>query len=209
MPDYHDSLTLLGLIVVVSPLLVTIVLGASSLMSWKLSETATTKIVYAAIATGLLAAVIVLATMLISGTRHVPIDLGNWVDIQDPDHEDLEHHHYLYHFSIKFVFDRLSVPFAILTFILSGTIGAFASRYMHRERGFNRFFVLYSIFVLGMIVTALAGTIETYSADGSLSAFPPRSWWRFSRSGRLLRETASGCGSSTAFRTRRCFSRRS
>ena len=42
-------------------------------------------------------------------------------------------HHY--HFSVKFVFDRLSVPFAILSFVLSGTIGAFASRYMHRERG--------------------------------------------------------------------------
>jgi NAD(P)H-quinone oxidoreductase subunit 5 len=32
---------------------------------------------------------------------------------------------------------------------------------MHREPGYNRFFVLYSIFVLGMIITSLAGTIET------------------------------------------------
>jgi NAD(P)H-quinone oxidoreductase subunit 5 len=160
MPDFHYLLTLLGLLVVVSPLLMTVVLGVSSLTSWKLSETTTTKIVYGAVVTGLLAALLILATMLFTGTRHVPIDLGNWVDIQEPDNESLEHH-YLYHFSIKFVFDRLSVPFAILSFVLSGTIGAFASRYMHRERGFNRFFVLYSIFVLGMVVTSLAGTIET------------------------------------------------
>ena len=53
------------------------------------------------------------------------------------------------------------MPFAILSFVLSGTIGAFASKYMHREPGFNRFFVLYAIFVLGMVVTSLAGTIET------------------------------------------------
>ena len=66
-----------------------------------------------------------------------------------------------YHFSVKFVFDRLSVPMAILSFVLSGTIGAFASKYLHRERGFNRFFVLYALFVLGMVVTSLAGTIET------------------------------------------------
>ena len=53
------------------------------------------------------------------------------------------------------------MPFAILSFVLVGTIGAFASRYMHRERGYNRFFVLYALFLLGMVVASLAGTIET------------------------------------------------
>ncbi len=66
------------------------------------------------------------------------------------------------------VFDRLSVPFAILSFVLSGTIAAFATKYMHRERGFNRFFVLYALFVLGMEVTSLAGTIETLFAGWEL-----------------------------------------
>ncbi len=75
--------------------------------------------------------------------------VGDWVDIPH------------FHFSVKFVFDRLSVPMAILSFVLSGTIGAFASKYMHRERGYNRFFMLYAIFVLGMVVTSLAATIET------------------------------------------------
>jgi len=42
-----------------------------------------------------------------------------------------------------------------------GTIGAFGSRYLHRESGFNRFFLLYAMFLLGMIVASLAGTIET------------------------------------------------
>ncbi len=88
--------------------------------------------------------------MLALGTRHVTISLGNWVAI--PRH---------YHFSIKLLFDRLSVPMAILSFILAGTIGAFASKYLHRERGFNRFFVLYALFLLGMVVASLAGTIET------------------------------------------------
>ena len=32
---------------------------------------------------------------------------------------------------------------------------------MHREPGFNRFFLFYSLFVLGMVTTSLAGTIET------------------------------------------------
>jgi NAD(P)H-quinone oxidoreductase subunit 5 len=60
------------------------------------------------------------------------------------------------------------VPFAILSFVLSGTIAAFATRYMHREAGYNRFFVLYSLFVLGMVVTALADTIETLFAGWEL-----------------------------------------
>src|SRR2546423_7325573 len=32
---------------------------------------------------------------------------------------------------------------------------------MHREHGYNRFFVLYALFVVGMVLAALAGTIET------------------------------------------------
>ena len=153
-----DSLLqLLGLIVVISPLLLTIVLGVSSLLDWKLPEPMISKLVHATIVSGLLAAILVLGLMLTTGTRHIAIIVGDWVAIP-----------HLYHFSVKFVFDRLSVPFTILSFVLAGTIGAFASKYMHRESGFNRFFVLYALFVLGMVVTALAGTIETLFAGWEL-----------------------------------------
>ena len=63
-------------------------------------------------------------------------------------------------FTLKFVFDRLSVPFVILTFLLCGTIGAFTTRYLHREQGFVRFYIAYAMFMLGMIFATLAGTIE-------------------------------------------------
>ena len=59
------------------------------------------------------------------------------------------------------MFDGLSAPFALLTYVLCGVISIFGSRYLHREAGFNRFFVLYAVFVLGMIVTTMAGNIET------------------------------------------------
>lgn len=150
MPDVDQLLRALGIVVVAAPLLLTCILGISSLVGRTLSEEATTRLGHAMIVCGLTAAIAILVMMLAVGTRHIPIELGDWVVIP---------HHY--HFSVKFVFDRLSVPFAILSFVLSGTIGAFASQYMHREPGFNRFFVLYAIFVLGMIITALAGTIET------------------------------------------------
>ncbi len=140
----------LGIIVVGAPLLLTCILGFSSLISRRLSEKSTTWLGYITIMSGLLAAIAMLVTMLGMGSRHIAIALGDWVAIA---------HHY--HFSVVFVFDRLSVPFVILSFVLAGTIGAFASQYMHREPGFNRFFVLYAIFLLGMVVTSLAGTIET------------------------------------------------
>jgi NAD(P)H-quinone oxidoreductase subunit 5 len=157
MPDTPQVLMSLGIIVVLSPLVMTLVLGISSLLDQKLTEEATAKLVYASVVSGLLAAIAILGSMLIQGTRHVPIDLGDWIVIP---------HHY--RFSVKFVFDRLSVPFAILSFVLSGTIGAFATKYLHREPGYNRFFVLYAFFVLGMVVTSLAGTIETMFAGWEL-----------------------------------------
>jgi NADH-quinone oxidoreductase subunit L len=154
---FEPLLKLVGMIAVVSPLLLTAVLGVSSLVGWKIAEKTSSNLVFATNLSGLLAATIVLIAMLVTGTRHVAIDVGTWVAIP-----------HLYHFSIKFVFDRLSVPFAILSLVLSGTIGAFASKYLHREPGYNRFFVLYSLFVLGMVVTSLAGTIETLFAGWEL-----------------------------------------
>ncbi len=152
-----DLLTLLGMVVVLAPLTLALVLGVTSLLNWKLTEQQTTKLLQAGTVTGLAAAIAVLGGMLLTGSRHVTVAFGDYVVI--PGH---------YHFSVKFIFDRLSVPFAILSFALSGTIGAFGSRYLHRERGFNRFFVIYALFVLGMVVTSLAGTIETLFAGWEL-----------------------------------------
>src|SRR5207244_11494943 len=97
----------------------------------------------------LLAALGVLATMLLGGERNVTVLSAEWIHVP------------YYHFLVKFTFDRLSVPLVILTFLLSGTIGSFATRYMHREPGYNRFFTLLSVFILGMVLTCLAGTVET------------------------------------------------
>ena len=153
MIDLPILLGVLGRIVVASPALLVLALGATSLLDRRLSEDRIAQLVRIAGQVGGLSAVAVMVGMLAGGERRLTIDLGNWVTIGE-----------LYHFSIKFVFDRLSVPFAILSFALSHTIGAFASRYMHRERGYNRFFALYAIFMLGMVVASLAGTIETLFA---------------------------------------------
>ncbi|HYH69576.1 MAG TPA: proton-conducting transporter membrane subunit [Urbifossiella sp.] len=162
MPDLFPSLdtpaavsAALGAAVVALPALLVAVLGVASLAGRPLSERATARAVAATTGLALLAAVAVLVHMLATDSHHVVIGFGEWVHIGS--HTDAAH----YHFAVKFIFDRLSVPFVALSLVLCGTIGAFADRYMHREPGYNRFFVLYSVFTAGMVTTALAGTIET------------------------------------------------
>ncbi|NOZ41026.1 MAG: oxidoreductase [Planctomycetes bacterium] len=143
-------LFLLGVTVVTSPAALVAVLGIPPLIGCRLSEQTMNRYTYASTVIGLLASIAILVIMLVVDTRFVPIELGNWVVIPQ------QH----FHFHLKFVFDRLSVPFVILSFLLCGTVGAFTSRYLHREPGYARFYVCYSFFTLGMIVTSLAGTIE-------------------------------------------------
>jgi NAD(P)H-quinone oxidoreductase subunit 5 len=144
-----EILTVLGLIVLLSPAALLALLGVGSLIGRPLGEVATGRLVRLTMATGLFAATGVLALMLFEGTRYVNVLSLEWIGVPN------------YQFLLKSVFDRLSVPLVILTFLLCGTIGSFATRYMHRERGYNRFFRLLAIFILGMIVTCLAGTVET------------------------------------------------
>jgi len=141
---------LLGLIVVGSPALLVMVLGLKSLSGLPLGEPAIKRWTYATTSLGLFALTAIMVGMFRLDDPHLEVELGNWVIIP-------EQH---FHFHLKFVFDRLSVPFGILAFVLCGTVSAFSSRYLHREPGYGRFFVCYAFFTLGMVVTSLAGTIE-------------------------------------------------
>jgi NADH-quinone oxidoreductase subunit L len=163
MFDHATLILVLGLVALAAPVVLMCVLAISSLLDRRLSEPATGRACQVAILTGLVASVAVLVLMLIHGTRHEPVELGEWVVLRATSENTPA-----YHFSVKLVFDRLSVPFAILSFVLCGTVAAFATRYMHKERGYNRFFVLYALFVVGMVLTALAGTIETLFAGWEL-----------------------------------------
>lgn len=150
MPSYDQIQWVLGLIVVVAPASLLAFLGLAPLvLDRSLSERVITRSIQIAITTGLVASSLLLAMLLVHGRHEVPIELGEWLKIPG------------YHLRFKIEFDRLSVPFVMLTFVLCGTVGSFAFQYMHREAGFSRFFVHYALFLFGMIVTSLSGTIET------------------------------------------------
>lgn len=140
-----------GILAVASPAILLMTIGLARLVELKMSERGTARLTQVGVAAGLFGCLGMLAAMLANGLREVPVEIGDWIAIES------EH----FHFHLKFVFDRLSVPFAILSFVLCGTVGAFAKIYLHREPGYERFFLFYAVFLLGMVVSALAGTIET------------------------------------------------
>ena len=62
--------------------------------------------------------------------------------------------------AIEFLVDRLSLAFAALCAAIAGIVAAFSNRYLHREPGYNRYFVLLAMFVTGMLLVAIAGNVE-------------------------------------------------
>ncbi len=156
MPDAEQLMTSLGTVVVAAPAVLVAVLGLPALLGTRLTEATTMRAVRSAVATGLLACIAVLAVMPFAAGRPAVVDLGEWVALR-PAGAGHEH----YHFAVEFEFDLLSVALALLSFLLCGTIGVFAARYLHRETGFNRFFILFALFLFGMVTASLADTIET------------------------------------------------
>ncbi len=141
----------LGTTVVISPVVLLGILGFSALFGRPLSESAISRWTQLGVLTTLIPAVGILVLMLAIGSHYVPIELGDWVKIPEQD----------FHFHLKFVFDRLSIPFLILSCVLCGVVGAFTRRYLHRDEGYGRFFLYYAVFFCGMVLSSLAGTIET------------------------------------------------
>lgn len=149
----NDAIYWLGVLTVAAPAAMTLLLGGLLLVGLRPPEAVVHRVLQAGVTTSLVAAGGVFVLMLAGGDRDVTIDLGDWVRI--PPH---------YHFHLEFLFDRLSVPFAALALVLCGTIGAFACRYMHREPGYYRFFLLFALFTTGMVTAAAAGSVETLFA---------------------------------------------
>jgi NAD(P)H-quinone oxidoreductase subunit 5 len=70
--------------------------------------------------------------------------------------------------AIEFLLDGMSLAFATLTAAIAGVVSAFSNRYLHREPGYNRYFVLFAMFVTGMLLVALAGNVEVLFAGWEL-----------------------------------------
>jgi len=134
--------------IVSAPALAVLVLGLLSWLGVRFTERWTASIVGAAFSTAAFAALASFIGILADGRSSVEVKLGSWFQVG----------HYSFEWSL--LADRLSLPFATFAAMLVGLIGAFSRRYLHRELGFFRFYLLLSLFGAGVQVLVLAGGLD-------------------------------------------------
>jgi NAD(P)H-quinone oxidoreductase subunit 5 len=152
----NTLLTVLGLTIVATPVLLLLFFLCIFLLQRTLSEFAISRVVQGAVNISLVAALGAAAVMLWQGIAQYPIALSDWVITP------------YYHLKFEFVLDVLSLSYVLLTLLLCTVIAGFSTRYLHRDPGYARFFVLYSVFLLGMVTAALSDTVETLFAGWEL-----------------------------------------
>lgn len=95
-----------------------------------------------------LATLTLMGQMLVLGRHEVVLHLGEWFHIAH------------YHFPIRLVADPLSIPFGLLTSGLLFVTGTFSRRYLHRESGYLRFYLLLSLFGAATLLLVFAGSLD-------------------------------------------------
>ncbi len=148
--------TVFGLAVVAAPALLLVVLGSASLAGRPFEERVTAALVRIALTVAFVALAIVTWHVTTTGSGALLVNAGTWFAAPG------------YEFRVSLLFDRLSLPFAALTLAITVVVGSFAERYLHREPGYNRFFVMLAVFATGMLVVTLASTIEMVCAGWEL-----------------------------------------
>ncbi len=128
------------------------VLALLWLMGWVPSERVVTRITSLTFSLSVLALTAIIWRLRAAGVPSIAITFGNWFAVHD------------YRFPLTLLADRLSLPFLLLTAVLSGLIGKFSATYLHRERGFLRFFLLLQLFAFGSLLAFAAGSLDLLAA---------------------------------------------
>jgi NADH-quinone oxidoreductase subunit L len=138
-------LAVMVLVGVGSPALLFAVLGGAAIVNRSLPERWTSAL---AAASMLVASAALLAAFVVNtATGTQLLSYGAWSSSQESG------------IAIEFLVDRMSLGFAALSAAIAGIVSAFSNRYLHREAGYNRYFVLLALFVTGMLLVALAGNV--------------------------------------------------
>jgi NAD(P)H-quinone oxidoreductase subunit 5 len=152
LPTAPDAVAALVTLQLAAPAVVLSVIGLAAIAGRPLSERMTTRLVGAGFGSGFLAALATLAVLAARGFTPEVVHLGALFEVG---------HHAA---TIELVADGLSVPYVCFSTGLCGLVNAFAGRYLHREPGFTRFFVLLALFGTGMNLMVLAGSIDVLFA---------------------------------------------
>ena len=152
LPTPHDAVSLLVITQLAAPAATLVAIGVPALLGRQLSERLTTWLVGAGFSIGLLAGLATLFVLSLRGFAPEAVHLGTWFSVG---------HHEA---TIDLVADGLSVPYVCFSTGLCALVNAFAGKYLHREPGFTRFFLLLALFGTGMNLMVLAGSIDVLFA---------------------------------------------
>lgn len=130
-----------------SPAALLALLGGASFLARPLRERWIAALAAGAMTLACAALSVALLTSAASGTGRL-LSYGAWSTSQEGG------------IALEFLVDRLSLGFAVLSTAIAGVVSAFSNRYLHREPGYHRYFVLLAMFVTGMLLVALAGNVQ-------------------------------------------------
>jgi NAD(P)H-quinone oxidoreductase subunit 5 len=140
-------LTVLVLVGVGSPALLFMVIGAAALLNRPLPEQWTGLLAAGSMSLSCVTLCIALVVHGMTQAGAQLISYGAWSTAHEGG------------IAIEFLVDRLALAFGALSAAIAGVVSAFSYRYLHRESGYNRYFVLLAMFVTGMLLVALAGNV--------------------------------------------------
>lgn len=126
------------------------------LFGWVPSERVLSRITGLIFAACVFALAALLWNLAATDASVVSVTFGNWFAVHE------------YRFPLVLMVDRLSLPFVGMTIVLSGLIGQFSTTYLHRERGFFRFFLLLHLFAFGSLLAFAAGSFDLLIAGWEL-----------------------------------------
>jgi NADH-quinone oxidoreductase subunit L len=144
------------LVTCLAPLLLLGALTVAALLRRGGSETVTAIAVRSLLGVAVLAAATGLAVRIATPSLPKLLFYGTWFAFEEEA------------FRLDFVTDAPALCFALLSIGICGVVAAFSLRYMHREPGFQRYFVQFAMFTLGITLVALAGSIEVLFAGWEL-----------------------------------------
>jgi NAD(P)H-quinone oxidoreductase subunit 5 len=142
------SLQILIPLLIATPGVLFLLLGIVWLLGGHVSESAMSRITKAAYAI-LSVLVILICWMMVAGGRSsVCVTLGDWFTVAN------------YGYPLSLLIDKLSMPLVGITVVLAGIVGSFSLRYLHRDPGFNRFFLLLHLFTFGALLIFTADSLD-------------------------------------------------
>lgn len=142
----------LVVLLVAAPAASLVAIGLPALVGRPPSERTTTRLVGCGLVLALVAALGTLATAAWRGFPEESVHLGTLFAVGS------------HAATVDLVADALSIPYVCFSTGLCALVNVFAGRYLHREPGFTRFFVLLSLFGFGMNLLVLAGSIDVLFA---------------------------------------------